>query len=451
MPIGWQPIVAERAAIGRGARRRVKRSALGPWSPATRREDALGVIRAQDATRLQSLIPIRHARMAVSPWTFYRGAAGVMAADLAATPHSGLEVQLCGDAHVLNFGLWATPERNLLFDLRDFDETLPGPFEWDVKRLAASIVVLARDNELPATTANEAVQATLRAYQRAIARYATAPELAVWYDRVDVGDLLGFFEVEDRARLDAFIQKQANRRTSTGAFDKLTELTDGSRRIVESPPFRVAIDDAVHLKTAREVIDSYRGSLQPHLWHLLNRFSYVDVVRQIVGVGSVGMQVYLVLLDGRGGSDDPLFLQLKQAGPSVYERYLKRSDTTNHGQRVVNGKRQLQTATDIFAGWATARGFDFYVRQFRDMKVIPDSHRIAPRLSQFATACGEVLARAHARSGDAVAIASYVGRGDAFTKALQGFAVSYADQNATDHVQLQRAIADGQLESALVF
>ncbi|SDI79302.1 Uncharacterized conserved protein, DUF2252 family [Frankineae bacterium MT45] len=451
MPIGRRPIVSERAAIGRGARQRVKRSALGPWDATHRTQDALAIIQAQDATRLQSLIPIRHARMAVSPWTYYRGAAGVMAADLAATPHSGLSVQLCGDAHVLNFGLWATPERNLLFDLRDFDETLPGPFEWDVKRLATSIVVLARDNELPETTAREAVLGMLGAYQRALARYGTAPELAVWYDRVDVTELLSFFEVEDRARLDSFIQKQANRRTSTGAFDKLTELHDGSRRIVESPPFRVAIDDAVHLKTARQVIDSYRGSLQPHLWHLLNRFSYVDVVRQIVGVGSVGMQVYLVLLDGRGGDDDPLFLQLKQAGPSVYEQYLSPSETTNHGQRVVNGKRLLQTATDIFAGWATAGGFDFYVRQFRDMKVIPDSRRIAPRITQFATACGEVLARAHARSGDALAISSYVGRSDTFAKALLAFATSYADQNAADHAQLRGAIADGRLESALVF
>ncbi len=450
MPL-TSPYLHELADAGKRARKVVGRGALGPWDPVVRQHDALETIREQDETRVQRLVPIRHARMAVSPWTYYRGAAAVMAADLAATPNTGLTVQLCGDAHVLNFGLWATPERNLLFDLRDFDETLPGPFEWDVKRLATSVVVLARDNGLPESTATDAVAAVLGGYRSAIGRYSRANELEVWYARVDVSGLLGFFESEDRARLDAFIKKQARKRTSQGVYERLTEAVDGGRRIRLEPPFRVAIDDPRQSDVAHEVVDSYYRSLAPQLGHLLQRFRFVDAVRQIVGVGSVGMQVYLVLLEGRGGDGDPLFLQIKQAGPSVYERHLGPSIAATHGERVVRGKRLLQTATDIFAGWTSAAGFDFYVRQFRDMKVIPDSTRIAPRLVQFAAACGEVLARAHSRSGDARAIDAYIGRGGGFASALSAFAFTYAEQNARDHAQLRSAITDGQLASALVY
>ena len=449
MPL-TSPYLHELATAGKQARKALGRSALGPWEPAVRTRDALEILREQDDNRVQRLVPIRHARMAVSPWTYYRGAAAVMASDLAATANTGLSVQMCGDAHVLNFGLWATPERNLLFDLRDFDETLPGPFEWDVKRLATSVVVLAQDNDLPLATATEAVAAVLGGYRSGMARYRRAAELEVWYARVDVSGLLGFFESEDRSRLDAFIKKQARKRTSQGVFEKLTEMGDDGPKIRLEPPFRVAIDDPRQSDVAHDVVDSYYRSLAPHLGHLLGRFRFVDAVRQIVGVGSVGMQVYLVLLEGRSG-DDPLFLQIKQAGPSVYERHLGPSAAATHGQRVIRGKRLLQTATDIFAGWTSAAGYEFYVRQFRDMKVIPDSARIAPRLVQFASACGEVLARAHARTGDAAAIHGYIGRGEAFDEAMAAFAFSYAEQNARDHAQLQRAVAAGELTSALVY
>ncbi len=444
------PTPDERRSFGKDARTRLPREALGPWDPTARTEDALAVIEEQGAARMSELLPVRHARMAISAWTYFRGAAGVMAGDLASGPTSGIEVQLCGDAHVLNFGLWATPERNLAFDLRDFDETLPGPFEWDVKRLAASLVVAARENSLPTKTASRAVNSALQGYRRAIKRYATSGELDIWYDRVDVPDLLGYFEGEGRARLSSYIERQAVRRTSRGAFGKLTTVIDGQRRITEDPPFRTHFRDEAQLALVRAAVASYEKSLQPHIWHLANRYTFVDVVRQVVGVGSVGMRVFLVLLEGRPG-DDPLFLQVKQAVPSVYERHLAPSDAGSHGARVVNGKRLLQSATDIFAGWTSANGFDFYVRQFRDMKVIPDSQRIAPALVPFAGACGAGLARAHARSGDAAAIAGYIGGGARFGEAMLAFAHSYADQNERDHRQLNEAIADGLLASSKAY
>jgi uncharacterized protein (DUF2252 family) len=436
-----------RRQAGKAARKRVKRGALGPWDPASRSANALSLLEAQSETRVPDLVPLRYARMGVSPWTYFRGAAAVMAADLATSENSGLSVQMCGDAHVLNFGLWATPERRLSFDLRDFDETLPGPFEWDVKRLAASLVIAARENDLPKATANKAVAAAVRSYSRRMVQYASAHELDIWYDRVEVGDFLRFFVPENRGRLGAYIDRKARRRTSKGAFTDLTAVVNGRRRIVDEPPFRSHIADTEQVHLVDEIVTSYRESLQPHVWHLFNRFTPVDMVRQVVGVGSVGMRVYLVLLSGRPG-DDPLFLQVKQAGPSVYEEHLAPSGTPNHGARVVNGKRMLQTATDIFAGWTSAHGQDFYVRQFRDMKVIPDSQSIAPVLVEFASAAGEVLARAHARTGDAAAISGYIGGGTRFQDGLEAFAHSYADQNAQDHRGLVAAISAGSVASA---
>jgi uncharacterized protein (DUF2252 family) len=436
-----------RVAQGRGARQRVARSQLGPWDPSRRVQDPLAVIATQNVMRASDLVPIRYARMAASPWTYFRGAAGVMAADLATMPHTALWTQLCGDAHLLNFGLWATPERNLAFDLRDFDETLPGPFEWDLKRLAASLVVAARENKLPESTAVGAIAAAVDAYRARMVHYAATTELELWYDRIDVDDLVGYFVEEDRGRLERYIARQAVRHTSRGVFTKLTEIVDGQVRITEDPPYRVRFDDLGQRDLVREVIESYRLSLQPHVWHLFSRFTFVDVVRQVVGVGSVGMRVYLVLMQGRLG-DDPLFLQVKQAGPSVYEPFLAPSTAHNHGARVVNGKRLLQSATDIFAGWTSANGMDFYVRQFRDMKVIPDSQRVSQGLVEFAVACGEALGRAHARSGDAAAISSYIGRGAGFTDAMVTFGLTYADQNERDHAQLVAAIAAGEVTAA---
>ena len=401
---------------------------------------------AQDAIRNPELVPIRHHRMAMSPWNFYRGAAAIMAADLASEPDSGLVVQLCGDAHVLNFGLWATPERNLFFDLRDFDETLPGPFEWDIKRFAASLLVAASDSGVKAAKADAAVNAGLGAYRAGMHRYATMPELDIWYDGMHVDELIRCFEPADRGRVTVHIEKKQHRRTSRGAFAKLTTMAHGRPRITEEPPIRVTIDDDEQADLMDHLLAEYRLTLQEDRRSLFDRFTEVDVVRQVVGVGSVGMQVYLVLLEGRTGAD-PLFLQVKQAGPSVYEAHTGPSRHENHGARVINGKRLVQTATDIFVGWGSLHGKDYYVRQFRDMKIIPTTELIAPRLVEFATACGEALARAHARTGDPMAIRSYMGKGDKFTAAIRRFAHSYADQNERDHAQLVGAIAAGRVEA----
>jgi uncharacterized protein (DUF2252 family) len=383
--------------------------------------------------------------MAASPWNYFRGAAAVMAGDLASRPDSGLQVQLCGDAHVLNFGLWATPERNLMFDLRDFDETLPGPFEWDVKRLAASLVVAARENGIRTGRADRAVRASVEAYQLRMRRYSTMPELDIWYDGTHVDSLLGYFEPADRGRVSVHVEKKKERRTSRGAFAKLTTMAHGRPRITEDPPIRTTIGDEEQEDLVDQLLAQYRLTLQDDRRNLFDRFTEVDTVRQVVGVGSVGMRVYLVLLEGRSG-DDPLFLQVKQAGPSVYEAHAGPSAHGHHGARVINGKRLIQSATDIFVGWGSLHGRDYYVRQFRDMKIIPTTELIAPRLAEFATACGETLARAHARTGDPVAIASYMGKGPKFAEAITSFAHRYADQNERDHAQLADAVESGAVE-----
>jgi uncharacterized protein (DUF2252 family) len=350
-----------------------------------------------------------------------------------------------GDAHVLNFGLWASPERNLTFDLRDFDETLPGPFEWDVKRFAASLVVAARQNGAGRATADAAVTAGIEAYQRRMRRYRDQPELDIWYDATRVDSLIGYFEPADRDQVSVFIERKRKRRVSRWAFTKLTEMADGRPRITVDPPLRVAVSDDEQADIAGELLAGYRQTLQDDRRALFDRFILADVVRQVVGVGSVGMRVYLVLLEGRTGAD-PLFLQLKQAGPAVYEAHTRPSAYTSHGARVIAGKRLMQSATDIFVGWGSLRGDDYYVRQFRDMKIIPSTELIAPRLVEFATACGGALARAHARTGDPMAIASYIGKGPRFTKAMGEFARRYAEQNSRDHAQLVRAIKDGKVE-----
>jgi uncharacterized protein (DUF2252 family) len=436
----------ERRALGKAARKRIPRSALGSWAEADRRHDALETILAQSKVRAPELVPIRHQRMAVSPWNYYRGGAAVMAADLACRPDSGLMVQLCGDAHVLNFGLWATPERNLSFDLRDFDETLPGPFEWDVKRFAASLVVAARENGVKPARAAAAVTAGVEAYCRRMRGYVTMPELDIWYDSTCADKLIKYFEPADRGQVSVHIEKKRRRRTSRGAFAKLTAMAHGHPRITEDPPVRVRIGDDEQAELVHGLLAGYRLTLQEDRRSLFDRFTTVDVVRQVVGVGSVGMRVYLVLLEGRTGVD-PLFLQAKQAGPSVYEAHTQPSRHGNHGERVIHGKRMLQSATDIFVGWGSLDGRDYYIRQFRDMKIIPTTELIAPRLAEFATACGGTLARAHARTGDPAAIDGYIGKASKFTAEISRFAVRYADQNEKDHAQLVKAIAAGTVQS----
>jgi uncharacterized protein (DUF2252 family) len=434
----------ERRAFGRAARKWAPRGALGYWDEDGRGHDALATILAQNTVRIPALVPLRHQRMAASPWNYYRGAAAVMASDLASRPKSGLMVQLCGDAHVLNFGLWATPERNLMFDLRDFDETLPGPFEWDVARLAASLVVAARENGVGRSTADAAVTAAVEAYRSRMRRCSSMAELDIWYDGMHVDSLLGYFEPADRGRVSVHVEKKKETRTSRGAFAKLTTMAHGRPRITEDPPVRVTVGDDEQDDLVDHLLAQYRLTLQDDRRNLFDRFTEVDVVRQVVGVGSVGMQVYLVLLEGRSGAD-PLFLQVKQAGPSVYEAHTAPAAQRHHGARVITGKRLLQSATDIFVGWGSLHGKDYYVRQFRDMKIIPTTDLIAPRLVEFATACGETLAMAHARTGDPVAISSYLGKGGKFVTAMGSFAQRYADQNERDHQQLTVAIARGSV------
>jgi uncharacterized protein (DUF2252 family) len=436
----------ERRAAGRAARQRARRRGLGEWREGDRGHDALETILAQNEIRVPELVPVRLQRMAGSRWNYYRGAAAVMAADLASQPHSGIMVQLCGDAHVLNFGLWATPERNLMFDLRDFDETLPGPFEWDVKRLAASLVAAARHDRLSPSTADAAVRAALEGYRTRMRRSARMPELDIWYDGMHVDSLIGYFEPADRGRVSTHIERQKQRRTSRGALAKLTSMAQGRPRITEDPPMRVRIDDDEQADLVNGLFAEYRLTLQEDRRVLFDRFIEVDVVRQVVGVGSVGMRVYLVLLEGRSGAD-PLFLQVKQAGPSVYEAHLEPSRHDHHGARVVNGKRLVQKATDIFVGWGSLHGRQYYVRQFRDMKIIPNVELIGPRLVEFATACGETMALAHARTGDPLVIDSYIGKGAGFILAISEFARLYADQNDRDHAQLVDGIYRGAVAS----
>jgi uncharacterized protein (DUF2252 family) len=419
---------------------------MGYWAEEERGHDSVQTILAQNQIRAHELVGIRHGRMSSSAWNYYRGAAAVMAADLAAQPDSGLEVQLCGDAHVMNFGLWATPERNLLFDLRDFDETLPGPFEWDLKRFATSLVVAAREIRLKPAKAAAALTAGVDGYRRRMRRYARMPELDIWYDGTHVDNLIRYFEPADRGRVSVHIEKKRERRTSRGAFERLTTMAHGRPRITEDPPVRTTISDKEQADLVDHLLAGYRMTLQEDRRSLFDRFTEVDIVRQVVGVGSVGMRVYLLLFEGRTGAD-PLFLQVKQAGPSVYEAHTRPSAHDNHGARVIGGKRLVQSATDIFVGWGSLHGRDYYVRQFRDMKIIPDLELLAPRLAEFATACGETLARAHARSGDPVAIDAYMGKGAKFTTAITRYARCYADQNERDHAQLARAAASGDIES----
>ena len=366
----------ERRKSGKLARKQARRGTLGYWQEEERGHDALTTILAQNHIRIPELVPIRHHRMAASPWNYYRGAAAVMASDLASQPNSGLEVQLCGDAHVLNFGLWATPERNLMFDLRDFDETLPGPFEWDVKRLAVSLVVVARESGVKQASADAAVAAAIEAYRHRMRTYTAMPELDIWYDGMHVDSLISYFEPADRGRVSVHIEKKQQHRTSRGAFAKLITMAHGRPRINEEPPVRMAINDDEQADLVDNLFAEYRLTLQEDRRTLFDRFTEVDVVRQVVGVGSVGMQVYLVLMEGRTGAD-PLFLQVKQAGPSVYETHIRPSRHENHGARVVNGKRLVQSATDIFVGWGSLHGKDYYVRQFRDMKIIPTTGAIS--------------------------------------------------------------------------
>ncbi|MFI8828686.1 DUF2252 domain-containing protein [Streptomyces sp. NPDC053431] len=438
---------SERAERGRAARKRVPRSSHGRWIPSSQRPDPLAVLERESADRITELVPIRYGRMAVSPFAFLRGAAAVMAADLAATRSTGLTVQLCGDAHLLNFGVYASPERTLLFDVNDFDETLPGPFEWDVKRLAASVAVAALQNGTTKSKAHRAALVATEAYRTAIRRLAGLGELDVWYARIAADELASLVRGADRTRLEGRLA-QARRRTSLQAFGKLTVKDGTGRHIVDDPPLLERVTELDRVGVGK-IFSDYRSSLAEERRILLDRFRFVDAARKVVGVGSVGTRCFILLLEGRDDGD-PLFLQIKEAGHSVLEQYLTPSAFTHQGRRVVSGQRLTQAASDIFLGWMTGpEQRHFYWRQLRDMKGSAEVESMSPALLRdYARLCGRALARAHARSGDRIAIAAYLGSSDVFDRAVADFALRYAAQNADDYAALSAGIAAGVVTAA---
>jgi uncharacterized protein (DUF2252 family) len=455
---------SERVARGKAAREETPRADHSALDVSGDR-DPVAIVDADTPSRVPELVPIRYGRMLVSPFTFYRGAASLMAHDLAATPRAGLKVQLCGDAHLSNFGGFASPSRELVFDLNDFDETLPGPFEWDVKRLAASFEIAGRDRGFDDRVRRSAVVTAVRAYRESMRTFAAMNNLAVWYSRLNVTDMLATLRSQKDKKQAKTMERgiaKAQTKDSMKAFSKLTHEIDGEPRIISDPPLIVPIAELAETMgvDADEVIGNvvglYRGyqrTLQPDRRALLESFRYVDLARKVVGVGSVGTRCWILLLLGRDDGD-PLFLQVKETGPSVLEPLLGRSQFRNHGQRVVEGQRLMQAASDIFLGWIRnkttldeAAQRDFYVRQLWDWKASVDLETILPRgLEIYAQACGWTLARAHARSGDRIAIATYLGKSNVFDRALADFAVTYADQNERDHASLTHAVRDGRIK-----
>jgi uncharacterized protein (DUF2252 family) len=466
------PSVGERRAMGKDARARSPLVEHAGWAPAHGRVDPVGLLEAQNVTREADLVPVRHGRMMVSPFTFYRGGAKIMAADLAATPTAGLNVQLCGDAHLSNFGAFASPERTLLFDLNDFDETLPGPFEYDVKRMAASFTIAARHNGFTKAQATATTLASVTAYRTAMVQFAEMGNMEIWYAHLtehDVMEAVGSLHkdakskqvaagaVEGARRAKKTVQK-AHSRDSLQALSKLAEVVDGRYRIVSQPPVVIPARDlqamygysAEELEDAvREQFRAYRETLQEDRRELLERFKIVDVARKVVGVGSVGTRAFIVLLEGRD-KHDPLFLQVKEATASVLEDHLPKSRFTEPGERVVQGQRMMQAASDIYLGWT--KGVEanrhLYWRQLRDMKGSALVETMTPVMLDFyAGICGWTLARAHARSGDAVALSAYLGKTDKFDRSITEFSARYADQNERDFTAFAKAVKSGRLQA----
>ncbi len=465
------PSVAERKALGKRSRDTAAFTSHAGWAPSVGRPDPVALLEEQNVTREQDLVPVRHGRMMVSPFTFYRGAAKIMAADLKDTPRAGLIAQLCGDAHLSNFGVFASPERALLFDLNDFDETLSGPFEYDVKRMSASFTIAGRNNGFTTADARAVTLASVRAYRESMARFAQMGMMDVWYARLSETELLAAVKNLRRTG-SATVKKQAKKghrnakaiaakartRDSLQALSKLAELVDGTYRIISQPPIVIPVRDlpAAAEMSADEVMDvirrqfrSYRATLQSDRRNLLERFEIIDVARKVVGVGSVGTRAFIVLLEGRD-QQDPLFLQVKEATASVLEDHLPKSRFKQPGERVVHGQRMMQAASDIYLGWT--KGVEdnryLYWRQLRDMKGSVVIESMAPHNMEFyANACGWTLARAHARSGDPVAIAGYLGKGDKFDRSITDFSERYADQNEQDYEAFVGAVRSGRLEA----
>ncbi len=458
-----QLTIAERVARGKAARKEVPRAAHALFEPFPTRFDPVELLERQAKTRVPELVPIRYGRMLVSPFTFYRGAAMIMAHDLAATPRSGLTVQCCGDAHLSNFGVFASPERRLVFDVNDFDETLPGPWEWDVKRLAASMLIAARDNGFGAKDQDRVVLDTVAQYRTAMAEFAGMKNLEVWYSHLDVDRALQDYASQFKPKTVKRTEKQlakARTKDSMTVFSKLTEVVDGMPRIVDESPLIVPIDRLAEGSKREEMFEAlhdqlrgYDESLEIDRRLLLDTFELADFARKVVGVGSVGTRAWIALMLGRDGQD-PLFLQMKEAEASVMEELLGPSQFSNHGQRVVVGQRLMQAASDIFLGWLHVESGlddkprDFYARQLKDWKGSAEIEQMKPKgMATYGTLCGWTLARAHARTGDRVAIAAYLGNSDRFDRAILEFANAYADQNERDYLQLTEAVNSGKVRA----
>ena len=450
---------AERAALGRAARTKAPRSSHAVFEPAADRPDPVTLLEQQATTRVPELVPIRYGRMLSSPFAHYRGAARVMTADLATTPVSGIRAQLCGDAHLSNFGVFASPERQLVFDLNDFDETLPGPWEWDVKRLAASLEVAGRGNGFSAVECRAVVMAGVAEYRTAMAEFAAMRDLDVWYAFVSVDRLaprLTQGSSLTRRRTEKFAAR-AKTRDHLQAVSKMVQVVDGQARFVSDPPLLVPVEELLPDAPAHELEDlvraalkSYARTLSTERRHLLSGYRFSQLARKVVGVGSVGTRAWVALMLGRD-SGDPLILQFKEAQQSVLSGYAPRSTFENEGQRVVVGQRLMQASSDIFLGWQRVSALDgvsrdFYVRQLRDWKGSVEIEQMAPAaMAAYARLCGWTLARAHARSGDRIAIAAYLGSGDVFDRALATFSSLYADQNERDHAALAAAVQGGRI------
>lgn len=454
---------AERAALGKETRSQIPRERHAVWEPSDTRPDPIELLEEQAATRIPDLVPIRYGRMLASPFAFYRGAAVIMASDLAMMPHTGLQVQLCGDAHLANFGGFASPERELILDVNDFDETLPGPWEWDIKRLAASIEIAGRERGFKTKTRRKLVLATVSEYHNAMREFASLGNLNMWYLHLDPQAIQARWGMSVKPKaintLEADLSKGYHR-DNMRAFEKLTHMVDGQMKIVANPPLVVPIEDLGSEEnpqqleeTMRRLIRIYRSSLQPHLRHLLESYQYVHIARKVVGVGSVGTRTWILLMMGRDDRD-PLFLQVKEAQASVLEPYLSKSVYANSGRRVVEGQLLMQAASDIFLGWERVssgldgKSHDFYFRQLWDWKISVDVEKMKPgELTVYGKMCAWTLARAHARSGDRIAINAYLGKGGAIDEAIADFAVSYADQNDRDYQALVSAVKNKRLKA----
>jgi uncharacterized protein (DUF2252 family) len=452
---------AESAARGKTARAEVPRVSHATFDPPPDRPDPIGLLEEQGKSRVPELVPVRYGRMMVSPFTYFRGAALPMASDLAGTPVSGLAVQACGDAHLSNFGLFGSAERRLVFDVNDFDETLPGPWEWDVKRLAASLEVAARGNGFAGKQRREIVAAAVARYRQAMRSFAAMTNLAIWYAHMDMDQMRAEFDAQLRPQQRKLVDQglaKARTRDSMQEVAKLCHAVNGQSRIIADPPLLVPIEDLIPDQMDRAALEAqltgliakYRRTLETDRRFLLDQFRFADLARKVVGVGSVGTRCWIVLMLGRDDAD-PLFLQVKEAEASVLSRFVGDSKYANQGQRVVAGQRLMQASSDIFLGWQRVEGLDgqqrdFYVRQLRDWKFSVDIETMVPRgMRLYGEVCGWTLARAHARSGDRIAIASYLGGSDVFDRAVTEFAAAYADQNERDHQSLVDAVASGRI------